>query len=279
MPAAGVIIVFSLTACFHYSENNQRASIDEMMKITQADNTQFEKLQSLNWQQVFFDSGQVNWQENWLKDGLIGTVENSPDGMHVKAGPEADNHAHHMVLWTKRTFEGDVKVSFEYTRTDSAELYVTILYLLASGEDTTEFPADIMEWAEYRNEPYMRHYFDNMDAYHISYAAFGLGEEDAPDDYIRARRYLPLANKRLMGTALNGDYTNTGFFETGVPHQITVIKRDDILWMNVSNEVHTQLYKWSTTSHPNIQKGHIGLRHMFTRSAIYKNFQVSVLSS
>ena len=279
LPAIGVSIAFCLTACLHNYENNERASIGERATLSTADSSEFEELRSLNWQQVFFDSGTDNWRENWIKDGLMGTVENSPEGMHVKAGPEADNHAHHMVLWTKRSFEGDVKVSFEYTRTDSAELYVTILYLLASGEGTPEFPIDIMEWAEYRNEPYMRHYFDNMDTYHISYAAFGLGEEDAPDDYIRARRYLPLANNRLMGTALEGDYTNTGFFKTGVPHQITVIKYDDTLWMKVSNEEQTQLYKWSTASHPNINKGRIGLRHMFTRSALYKNVQVSALSS
>ena len=135
----------------------------------------------------------------------------------------------------------------------------------------------MVQWAENRNEPYVRQYFDNMDAYQIKNAAFGLGEEDAPDDDFRARWYLPLANKDLKGTALEAENTNTGFFETGVPHHITVIKRDKALWMEVSNEEQTQLYRWSTSSHPEIRKGHLGLSHMFIRSTIYKNVSIAFL--
>ncbi|AWB66194.1 hypothetical protein C2869_06985 [Saccharobesus litoralis] len=238
----------------------------------------FNQLNELAWQQVLFDSGEQNWRDNWLVDGLVGTIENTPQGMHIKAGPEAYNHAHHIVAWTKQSFSGDIKIDFEYTRTDNAELFVNVLYLLATGEQTPGFDKDIMNWAEHRQEPFMRHYFGKMNTYHISYAAFGLGEVDAPDDYIRARRYMPLANQGLKDTALEGDNINTGFFKTGVRHQVSVIKKGDALWMKVANPEQSQVYYWSTASHPAITEGRIGVRHMFTRSALYRNFTVSTLT-
>lgn len=236
--------------------------------------TAFEQVNNAAWQRVMFDAGDKDWQKHWLVDGLVGTVENTSKGMHIKAGPEAKNHAHHIVLWTKQSFSGDIKVEFEFTRTDEASRYVSILYLFATGEQTPGFEKDIMDWADYRNEPYMRHYFDNMNAYHISYAAFGPGRPDDPKDYIRARRYLPLANKGLADTALEGDNFNTGFFETGVPHKIIVIRKGGDLWMQVTTAAQSQTYHWTTTSHPEITEGRIGLRHMFTRTAVYKNFAV-----
>ncbi len=254
-----------------------KLEIEPISEITSTE-SQFNQINSANWQQVMFDRGDENWRDHWLADGLVGTVENTPEGMQVKAGPEAKNHAHHFVLWTKQVFSGDIKVEFEYTRTDDAIRYVTILYLLASGEGTPRFDKDIMNWADDRQEPYMRHYFDNMDTYHISYAAFGVTNNDTDKDYIRARRYMPLLNKGLKGTALEGDSFGTGLFKTGVPHQIIVIKKGDELWMKVANETQSKVLKWDTTSHPAISEGRIGLRHMFTRSALYQNFSVATLA-
>ncbi|WP_081754302.1 DUF1961 family protein [Catenovulum agarivorans] len=245
---------------------------------TQAKQIEFNQINNSAWQQVMFDSGDKNWREHWFVDGLVGSVENSPKGMHVKAGPEANNHAHHFVVWSKQIFTGDIKVEYEYTRTDSAIRYVNILYLLANGEGTAQFDKDIMRWADYRQAPYMRHYFDNMNTYHISYAAFGIENNDADKDYVRARRYLPLENRGLKGTALEGDNMNTGLFKTGVPHRITVIKKGQNLWMRVVNQTQSQIYHWDLTSHPDITEGRIGLRHMYTRSARYKNFSVSTLA-
>ncbi|RDV27597.1 DUF1961 family protein [Alteromonas aestuariivivens] len=237
----------------------------------------FNQINRARWKQVMFDSGDTDWQQHWLVDGLVGTVENTPQGMHVEAGPEAQNHAHHLVVWTKQVFEGDIKIDYEYTRTDETTRYVTILYVLASGEGTPGFEKDIMAWADYRKEPFMRHYFDNMDALHISYAAYPMVNLDEQNDYIRARRYLPLANKGLAGTDLKGDNFNTGFFRPNVPHQITVIKKGQSLWMKVSNKEQSQVYHWSLNEHPDLTEGRIGLRHMFTRSALYRNFSVSTL--
>jgi hypothetical protein len=77
----------------------------------------FEKLNnSTSWNLEFQDDGTTNYQKHWHLDGLIAKVENSKKGMLLQAGPEFGNDAHHMVLWTKQTFKGDVKIEFEFTR-------------------------------------------------------------------------------------------------------------------------------------------------------------------
>jgi hypothetical protein len=117
-----------------------------------------------------------------------------------------------------------------------------------------------------------------MNAYHISYAAFGASKEDPESDYIRARRYLPGPNASLRGTELERDYFEPGLFETGVPHKVTVIKAADELIMQVRNEERTVLCHWKNTSRP-ITDGRIGLRHMYTRGARYRDFRVYQLAT
>ena len=96
-----------------------------------------------------------------------------------------------MVLWTKQSFKGDLKIEYDYTRLDNETRCVNILYIQATGSGEEPYVKDITEWNELRRVPAMKMYFDHMHAYHISYAAWR-------GDYIRGRRYLPLAGKRLV---------------------------------------------------------------------------------
>jgi hypothetical protein len=73
--------------------------------------------------------------------------------------------------------------------------------------------------SDLRKVPAMATYFNHMNLYHISYAAF------PPDggQYIRARRYMPETGKGLDGTALEPDYYPKTLFRAGrgarlVPH-------------------------------------------------------------
>jgi hypothetical protein len=70
----------------------------------------------------FFDPGTGNWKKRWFLDGEVGQVRNGPDGIKLTAGPEFRNDAHHMVLWTRDQFSGDLKIEFEYTRLDDETL-------------------------------------------------------------------------------------------------------------------------------------------------------------
>lgn len=229
---------------------------------------------SVTWAEVFSDSCTENWREKWFLDGVVGTATNTDQGMILTAGPEFKNDAHHSVLWTKDIFQGNLKISYQYTRLDQAPNCVTILYIQAAGSGKGPFAKDITKWNNLRKVPAMRMYFDHMDSYHISYAA-NPGMEDA---YLRGRRYIP-ESQGLKGSELKPDYSTPELFETGVKHEITVIKKDHQLYMRVQNPDQTSYFNMKNFELPDIVEGRIGLRHMFTRSACYANFSVSTPKS
>ncbi len=235
-----------------------------------ADQAAFEKAEAdTAWAKVFSDSGTWDWQEQWFLDGEVGTVTNSPEGMTLTAGPEFKNDAHHMVLWTKDSFSGDLKIKYDYTRLDEAPNCVTILYLQATGSGKGPYAKDITKWSDLRKVPAMKMYFNNMNTYHISYAAF----PESKKAYLRGRRYLP-ENVGLNGTELKPDYSTPTLFATGVKHRITVIKKDRDLHVRVENPDEFVYFHMNNPDLPAITQGRIGLRHMFTRSARYTNFRV-----
>ncbi|MFC0535709.1 DUF1961 family protein [Pelagicoccus mobilis] len=237
-----------------------------------AERTAFEDASAEAWKEVFSDSCTGDWTQQWFLDGEVGKVTTSLDGMTLTAGPEFKNDAHHMVLWTKESFEGDVKIEYDYTRLDSETNCVNILYIQATGSGEAPFVEDITGWSELRRVPAMRMYFDHMNTYHISYAAFPNDEDTT--QYIRARRYMPNATG-LKGSDLEPDYFPEGLFETGVPHKITVIKKDREILMRIQNADQDYYCHMTNPNLPTVTEGRIGLRHMFTRSARYQNFKIS----
>ncbi len=249
-----------------------------LMLPTNAQEESFSKLQKLDWKQTFFDPGTSGWSEKWLLDGLKARVYNSPQGMEFYAGPVPAEDSSHSVLWTRKSFSGNVKIEYEYTRLDAATKYVNILYIQATGSGQEGFTEDIFQWSEMRRIPAMRMYFNHMNTYHISYAAFGNTDEADKLDYIRARRYMPESGGGLKGTDLEPDYFDTGLFQPGVKHQVTVIKHGNDLYMEIIAPNKKMLCHWKNTSLPPIEKGRIGLRHMASRNARYKNFRVSEIA-
>ena len=253
-------------------------SVEDSKGHQQESIKRFQELSSAEWKELFHDLGTRDWKENWTLDGLKAKVENSGEGMDFTAGSSFGNDSSHAVMWTKQSFSGAIKIDYEYTKLDETTRAVTILYILATGSGIDPYKKDIAEWSDLREVPSMRTYFNNMNTYHISYAAYGLKNTDPAKDYIRARRYMPKAKKGLKGTELRPDYFETGLFKTGVPHRITVIKKGNDLFMSIRTRRKTMLCHWRTDSLPPIAEGRIGLRHMYTRSARYRNFQVSVLN-
>jgi len=237
---------------------------------TDADRAAFERASEGKWQEVFSDPGTGDWTAKWFLDGEIGSVTTGKDGMQLTAGPRWKNDAHHMVLWTKDPFEGDLKIEYEYTRLDFETRGVNILYIEATGSGEAPYTKDITKWNELRREPAMRTYFNHMNTYHISYAA----EPGTPGEYIRARRYMP-DGTGLEGTDLEPDYYPKGLFAPGVGHKITVIKTDRDLFMRIENPEQVYFCHMTNPNLPIITEGRIGLRHMFTRSARYKNIRIS----
>ncbi len=249
-----------------------------LMLPTNAQEESFSKLQKLDWKQTFSDPGTSDWSERWLLDGLKARVYNSPQGMEFYAGPVPAEDSSHSVLWTKKSFSGNVKIEYEYTRLDAATKYVNIIYIQATGSGQGDFSGEIFNWSEMRRIPAMRMYFNHMNTYHISYAAFGNTDELDKLDYIRARRYKPESGKGLKGTDLAPDYFDSGLFQPGVKHHITIIKDGNDVYMEIIGPNKKMLCHWKNTILPPIEKGRIGLRHMASRNARYKNFRVSEIA-
>lgn len=248
------------------------AAAEEPAPDPAKDQAAFEQAAAGEWSEVFSDPGKDDWQQKWFLDGEVGTVTNTQEGMVLTAGPEFRNNAHHMVLWTKQSFEGDLKIEYGYTRLDEATNCVTILYIQAMGGGEGPFVKDITKWNDLRKVPAMDMYFNHMNTYHISYAAFP-GEND-DTSYVRGRRYMP-GKDGLKGTGLKPDYLPEGLFKTGVPHRITVVKKARDLFVRIENAEQTIHCHMPNPDLPEITAGRIGLRHMFTRSARYENFRIS----
>jgi len=235
---------------------------------------QFRRInKSSDWELKMFDNCTQDWTQQWFMDGLLATVEHSDKGMDFSAGPVNRNDAHHAVLWTKQSFKGDIKLEYNFTRTDSQLVNVNILYIQASGLEKEGFGKDISQWNAYREVPTMSKYYYNMDALHISYAAFDMVNDDPEADYIRVRKY-PAKMNEFGKTDLKPAFFETGLFKTGVSYAITVIKTGSKLYFEVEGDNDKQLFSWDLTEDQQVNEGRIGLRHMFTRSSMYSDFKV-----
>lgn len=238
------------------------------------DKGDFKKLNaSSDWELKMTDDCTEDWTQEWFMDGLLATVKHSAKGMDFSAGPINRNDAHHAVLWTKKSFEGDIKIEYNYTRTDSQLVNVNILYIQATGLEKEGFGKDISAWNAYREIPTMSKYYYNMNALHVSYAAFKMVNNDPEADYIRIRKY-PAEQDQFGKTDLKPAFYETGLFKTGITYAITVIKTGEKLYIKVKGADDKQLFAWDLNETQRVNEGRIGLRHMFTRSARYSDFKV-----
>lgn len=256
-----------LAALPFFIQGQDVESIEEKFKLINADET---------WVAQLEDTGMEDWQKHWFLDGEIATVNTTEDGMHLQAGPEKGNDAHHAVLWTKKSFVGDVKITYDYTKTDTLNQYVNILYVQASGIEEEPFVNDILEWRALRTVPKMSNYFRYMNAFHISYAAFSKEERR---QYVRARRYPVTAQRTFKETMITPSYDNeAGTFKDGVTYNITAIKTRDDLFFKVDGDGRAKIFSWNISNKQRIDEGRIGFRNMFARCALYKNVKIYTTS-
>ncbi|WP_158969929.1 DUF1961 family protein [Paraglaciecola sp. L3A3] len=238
----------------------------------------YKSMNKLNWQLAFEDKGTAAWQDNWVLDGLKAKVENSAKGMTISAGPKWRDDAHHATLWTKQSFNGDIKIEYDFIRLDNNDRGVNILYVQATGRDVGPYKKDIFAWSKLREVPVMRYYINNMHLYHLSYAAFAVDNNDETADYLKSRRYMPEHKDGFSNTGFGPKYTKSGFFKPGVPHHITYIKKGTDVYFHVENPQQTKVFDFDGASFPPVEEGRIGLRLMYTRSSLFKNFRVSELA-
>lgn len=246
--------------------------------ISQNDNDFYKKFNTLKkkpWKDVFSDDGSGNWKHKWFLDGQRATIKNMHDGMLFSAGPIEYDNASHAVLWTKNSFQGNIKIEYDYTRMDNINQFVNIIYIQATGIGSGPYNKDISTWSDLRVIPYMKTYFKNMNLLHISYAAYPMENNPNNTDYVRARRYPVLPGQNFnSSTMLKGDFYDTGLFKPGIKHHITIIKHSNDLYMHVEGADKSTLFHWDTSEFEKIGEGRIGFRHMWTRCSKYANIKV-----
>ncbi len=240
----------------------------------------FDEVNALKWQEVVSDKQANSWQENWFLDGdkariLFAKGGNSGEqerGLELYSGPNTISDDSHAVLWSKKEFTDNVKITFDYTRLDrddETDISVCILYFLAEGSGAPGFSKDITLWNDKRKVPAMNLYFNNMNLYHISFAAFAANSE--PHKYIRARQYR---SGDFNNTNIAPDYDPEELFQTGVKYSITAIKYEDMLFFKVDDKICT----WKLDRATLLSHGRMGIRQMAGRSGRFSNITISSLS-
>ena len=236
----------------------------------------FSDMDKARWKEAMSDNGSGNWTKQWFLDGEKASVSNSTEGMHFSAGATLASDADHSVLWTKKSFKGDVKIEFDFIRKDSLYRFVNIIFIQAEGSGKDGYDKDISKWNNKRKVPAMKTYFNNMNTYHISYSAYENNPDVRNTDYIRARRYMPDAGKGLEDTDLAPEYLYPMLFEPDVEYKITVIKRGTELMLKTTEKLSgtERYFFFSADDFPPITSGRIGLRQMSGREAMYSNIKV-----
>jgi len=225
------------------------------------------------WEVVFSDPGVGDWQEHWFVEGLKATVKYDEQGIVFSSGPVPMEQASHAVLWTKQSFEGDIRIEYDYTRLDSmtASTAVNILYIQATGLGTQLSPSDIFLSTKQREVPWMKSYFLNMNALHISYSTSGPKRAN----YVAARRYPAKDQESFMqGTLVQPVYENVDLFKQGETYHITALKKGNHLSFTAEREGKTHTFEWDTSAFPPVTEGRIGFRHMWARSSRYQNIRI-----
>lgn len=227
-----------------------------------------DRLRRAAWEEVFSDRGTGRWQDLWFLDGKKAAVDNSTDGMTIDA---TQGYA---VLWTKESFRGDLRIEYGFKRIDRKNRGVNIIYIQATGDGQEGHAEDISLWSDRRETAAMSDYFLNMHTYHISYAAypnFGF----FVSDYVRGRRYLPLEDRGLKGTELEGELSDTGIFEDGEWIEVEIYKKDNELLARFGHpEKEPVLVVMRNVDKPAIEHGRIGLRLMPGRVSCFRDFKV-----
>lgn len=245
------------------------------------DDKEFDILnKSKQWQLEFKDSGTKNWQTKWFLDGLQANIKNTKAGMLFNAGSKARTDSDHAVLWTKKSFKGNLRMEFNFTRKDTETKWAIILYLQATGIGVTPYAEDISKWNHLREIPAMKTYFNHMKSLHISYASFENDNTDSKKDYIRVRQYPVAAGQNFNTTTeIPNAYFETALFKTDETYKITVIKTNTKLYFKVVGKNSSKLFSWNLKNYPELLEGRIGLRQMATRNALYKDISIYTMNS
>jgi hypothetical protein len=233
---------------------------------------------------LFLDSMASGWTENWFLDGKKATLEHRDGGLYfsggtvTKADDPVEYHAHHAVLWTKREFEGDIRLSYRWTPVDADGFGAILIYLQAQGVGDEPFDRDISKWSEMREIPAMDKYFNNMNLISLSIR-----------ENVRCKRYPWFdrdGNPYEAGGLIEPMVEYGEPIVPGKEYRIVVEKRNPMVSLSITDAGTGKSlidHAWDSSKiDPRMEpklvtRGRIGLRHMATKQAIYKDIKIERL--
>lgn len=232
---------------------------------------------------LFNDPMTENWQEQWFLDGERATLEHRNGGLAFlteytvnKNVDRAGFDAQHAVLWTRPEFEGDIRISYTYTKLPGCS-WQKLIYVHAQGIGEGPHVEDIYAWRELREVAVMSAYFKYMDLIGFSIR-----------DQIRCRRYpIEDSEERRIPNEFKPRGANDGL-PIGHELQVVVEKREQSIRLSIK-DVETGEYPvdhtWDLTDEAilenreplHVEKGRIGIRQMGGHKILMRDFKVERL--
>jgi len=233
---------------------------------------------------LFEDPMTGNWQDHWFLDGEKAVLEHRDGGLAFiteytvnKNVDRAGFDAQHAVLWTRQQFEGDIRITYTYTKLPGCS-WQKLIYVQAQGIGEAPYVKDIHAWRNLRQVAKMNMYFNYMDLIGLS-----LREE------IRCKRYpwsdverdIELENEFLPRGENRG-------MEIDREYHVLVEKRKKSILLRITDaETGKDVvdHTWDLTDekvlenrNPRfIDKGRIGIRQMGGHKILMLDFKVERL--
>jgi hypothetical protein len=225
-----------------------------------------------------------NWQANWFLDGKNAVLEHRDGGLSfITTASKVDKRvdraafdAQHAVLWTKKEFEGDVRISYDFSKLPDSS-WQKLIYIQARGIGEERYVEDIYAWRDLREVARMDKYYKFMDLISLS-----LRSE------IRCKRYpiVDMENNRLECEFMPRA-ENKGMAEGREYHCLVEKRRASILLRikDVRTGEHVVDHTWDLTDQTILEnrdpkfvgKGRIGLRLMGGHKINFRDFTVERL--
>lgn len=236
--------------------------------------------------QVLFEDPMIrDWQENWFLDGKNAVLEHRDGGLAFlttesgvdKNVDRAAFDAPHAVLWTRQEFEGDIRVSYTYTKLPGCG-WQKLIYVQAQGIGEEPYVPDIHAWRDLREVASMSKYFNYMNLIALSLR-----------DEVRCKRYP--WNDVLRNQELESEYLPRAEIKTmpiGRAFHVVVEKRSRSILLRITDAESGELaadHTWDLADEkvlnnrdPKlVEKGRIGIRQMGGHKILMRDFKVERL--
>jgi len=233
---------------------------------------------------LFEDSMTENWRDSWFLDGQNATLEHRDSGLAFlttaskidKRVDRAAFDAQHAVLWTRQSFEGDLRITYKFTKLPGCS-WQKLIYVQARGIGEPPFVEDIEAWKDLRKVAVMSDYFNHMDLIALSLR-----------DQIRCKRY-PWHDRE--GKDLESEFKpraeNKGM-EIGHELAVLVEKRKAAIMLRITDTKTGEAvvdHTWDLADERILEKrdpkfireGRIGIRQMGGHKILLRDFRVERL--